>query len=39
MEWIKDKRYTNLYYTTAVFNGYKYNTVVTIEETDKCLKY
>lgn len=39
MEWIKDKRYTNLYYTSEIFNGYKYNAVMTLEETDKCLKY
>lgn len=39
MEWTKDKRYTNLFYTSKMFNGFQYNAIITIEETDKCLKY
>ena len=39
MEWIKDKRYTNLYYISKQFNGFTYNAVMTLEETDKSVKY
>jgi hypothetical protein len=39
MEWIKDKRYTNLYYISKQFNGFTYNAVMTLEESDKSVKY
>lgn len=39
MEWHKDKRYTNIYYTSKKFNGYQYNVVITLETTDKSVKY
>ena len=39
MEWIKDKAYTNVYYTSTIFNGYQYNAVMALEETDKSVKY
>lgn len=38
-DWNKDKRFTNVYYKTNNFNGYQYNIIVTIEESDKTLKY
>jgi hypothetical protein len=28
MNWTKDKDYTNTYYTTEKFNGYKYNVLI-----------
>lgn len=39
MEWIKDRRYTNLYHISKDFNGYTYNAVMTLKETDKSVKY
>ena len=39
MEWIKDKKYTNLYYISKQFNGFQYNAVMTLEESDKSVKY
>jgi len=39
MEWIKDPKYTNTYYTTKKFNDYQYNVIIITEETDKSLKY
>lgn len=39
MEWTKDSRYTNTYYTTKKFNGYQYNVLIITEETDKSFKY
>lgn len=39
MEWIKDLKYTNTYYTAKKFNGYQYNVIVITEETDKSFKY
>lgn len=38
MDWIKDTRYTNLYYVSKQFNGFTYNAVMTLEETDKSVK-
>ena len=39
MKWTKDPLYTNTYYTTEKFNGYQYNVLVIVEETDKSVKY
>lgn len=39
MDWIKDKKYTNLYYISKQFNGFQYNAVMTLEESDKSVKY
>ncbi len=39
MEWHKDKRFTNVYYTSEKFNGYQYNVVISVELTDKTVKY
>ena len=39
MEWIKDTRYTNVYYIYKQFNGFTYNAVMTLEESDKSVKY
>ena len=39
MNWIKDPKYINTYYTTEKFNGYQYNVLVIVEETDKSIKY
>jgi len=39
VEWIKDPRYTNTYYTTKKFNGYQYNVLVITEESPKTIKY
>lgn len=39
MEWIKDTKYTNVYYTSKQFNGFTYNAVMTLEESDKSVKY
>lgn len=39
MCWIKDNKYTNVYYQTKMFDKYKYNIFITLEETDKSLKY
>jgi hypothetical protein len=39
MEWVKDSRYTNLYHVSKDFNGYTYNAVITLEESDKSVKY
>lgn len=39
MNWIKDPKYINTYYTTEKFNGYQYNCLVIVEETDKSIKY
>lgn len=39
MDWIKDKRYTNLYYISKQFNGFQYNAVMTLEESNKSVKY
>lgn len=38
MEWIKDTRYTNVYYISKQFNGFQYNAIMTLEETDKSVK-
>jgi hypothetical protein len=39
MNWIKDPKYIKTYYTTEKFNGYQYNVLVIVEETDKSIKY
>ena len=39
MEWIKDKDYTNTYYTTKKFNGYQYNVFIVVEDNTKSVKY
>ena len=39
MEWIKDPKYTNVWYTTKKFGKYQYNVLVIPEQTDKTIKY
>lgn len=39
MEWIKDDKYTNVWYTTKKFNGYQYNVLVIPYQTDTTIKY
>jgi len=39
MEWIKDPKYTNTYYTTKKFNDYQYNVIIITEQTNKSIKY
>ena len=39
MEWIKDPKYTNVWYTTKKFGKYQYNVLVIPEQTDKSIKY
>ena len=39
MQWIKDPKYTNVWYTTKKFGKYQYNVLVIPEQTDKSIKY
>ena len=39
MEWTKHKEYVDCYYTSREFNGYTYNTVISVEVSDKSVKY
>ena len=39
MEWTKDPKYTNVWYTTKKFGKYQYNVLVIPEQTDKSIKY
>jgi len=39
MEWVKDPKYTNVWYTTKKFGKYQYNVLIIPQETDKSVKY
>ena len=39
MQWIKDSKYTNVWYTAKKFGKYQYNVIVIPEQTDKSIKY
>ena len=39
MEWTKHKEYVDCYYASREFNGYTYNTVISVEVSDKSVKY
>ena len=39
MQWTKDPKYTNVWYTTKKFGKYQYNVLVIPEQTDKTVKY
>ena len=39
MEWTKDPKYTNVWYTTKKFGKYQYNVLIIPEQTDKSVKY
>ena len=39
MEWNKLEKYQDCFYTSKEFNGYTYNVVISVEKSDKSIKY
>ena len=39
MEWNKLEKYVDCFYTSKEFNGYTYNVIISVEKTDKSVKY
>ncbi|MES2864064.1 MAG: hypothetical protein V4666_08095 [Bacteroidota bacterium] len=39
MEWERDKKFTNVWHVIQEFNGFKYEVVAVIEQTDKVDKF
>ena len=39
MQWTKDPKYTNVWYTTKKFGKYQYNVIVIPDISDKTIKY
>ena len=39
MNWTKSDKYQDCFYTSKEFNGFTYNVVISVEKTDKSIKY
>ena len=39
MKWNKLEKYQDCFYTSKEFNGYTYNVVISVEKSDKSIKY
>lgn len=39
INWQKSKEYVDCWYTSEMFNGYTYNVIISVEKSDKSIKF